>query len=187
MLETVMNKPWEDLLRENLFEPLGMDSAGFGIPATPRHIDQPWGHSLVGNQPSPIPPGPNSDNPPAIGPSATVHCSVADLVRYVAFHLAGDAADTPLLKRSSFTRLHTAVPNNSGYAYGWMVVNRPWAGGDALNHAGSNTSWYSVIWMAPNRKFGVVALCNLATAAGANPGATATDQVVGKMISEFLP
>jgi hypothetical protein len=68
-----------------------------------------------------------------------------------------------------------------------MVVNRPWAGGDALNHAGSNTSWYSVIWMAPNRKFGVVALCNLATAAGANPGATATDQVVGKMISEFLP
>jgi hypothetical protein len=40
--------------------------------------------------------------------------------------------------------------------------------------------------MAPNREFGVIALCNLATSSGPNPGATATDQVAAKMIQAFL-
>lgn len=186
LLETVMNQPWEELLTERLFDRLGMASAGFGVPATPRHINQPWGHQLVNAKPSPIEPGASADNPPAIGPSATVHCSVIDLAKYVAFHLAGQKADTALLKHEVFVKLHTAVPNNAGYAYGWSTADRTWASGTALNHAGSNTQWYSVIWMAPNREFGVVALCNLATSAGANPGVTATDQAVTMVIQQFL-
>ncbi len=186
MLETIAEQAWEDLLNELLFEPLGMTSAGFGVPATPRHINQPLGHQMVSGSASPIEPGAGADNPPAIGPSATVHCSVIDLAKYVAFHLAGHQADTALLKSDSLVKLHTAVLNNANYAYGWNAIDRPWANGKALYHAGSNTQWYSVIWMAPNRKFGIVALCNLATSSGANPGATATDQVAAKMIQQFL-
>ena len=187
MLETVANKAWEDLLTERLFVPLGMTSAGFGVPATPRHIDQPWGHQFAAGKPVAVPPGPNADNPPAIGPSATVHCSVADLARYAAFHVTGHNHGSPLLTQASFLKLHTAYPNNADYAHGWSAVDRPWAdNGKALNHAGSNTMWYSVIWMAPARDFAVISLCNLATASGANPGATATDQIAGKMIQEFL-
>jgi len=188
MLETMMGQPWEDLMREWLFQPLDMTSGGFGVPATPRMTDQPWGHQLATGKPSPIEPGTSADNPPAIGPAGTVHCSVADLAKYVAAHLAGERGDTALLKQSSMLKLHTAVPNNANYAYGWVAVDRPWAGsGKALNHNGSNLQWFSVIWMAPARQFGVVALCNLATSSGANPGSTATDQIAGKMIQEFLP
>lgn len=187
MLETVMDRPWEDLLAERLFRPLGMTSAGFGVPATPRHIDHPWGHQLSGGNPSPMAPGTAADNPPAIGPAGTVHCSVIDLARYVALHLAGHQADTALLKRDTFLKLHTAVPSNANYAYGWLAVDRPWAGGDkALTHSGSNLQWFSVIWMAPGRDFAVIAICNLATPSSPNPAATATDQVAGKMIQEFL-
>lgn len=186
MLETVANRPWEELITAELFVPLAMASAGFGVPATPRHIDQPWGHQWSAGRANPVEPGTQADNPPAIGPAGTVHSSVQDLARYVAFHLAGHRADTPLLTRASFLKLHTAVPNNAGYAYGWNVAARPWAGGDALNHAGSNLQWYSVLWLAPNREFGVVALCNVAASTGTNPGAVATDQIVGKMIQEFL-
>ncbi len=39
-------KSWETLMQERLFNPLGMTSAGFGPPGTPRKVDQPWGHSL---------------------------------------------------------------------------------------------------------------------------------------------
>jgi CubicO group peptidase (beta-lactamase class C family) len=187
MLETTLNKPWEDLMREWLFQPLDMASGGFGVPATPRMTDQPWGHQLATGKPLPIEPGTSADNPPAIGPAGTVHCSVADLAKYVAVHLAGEQGETELLKQSSARKLHSAVPNNSNYAYGWIAVDRPWAGsGKARTHNGSNTRWFSVIWMAPARQFGVVALCNLATSSGANPGATATDQIAGKMIQEFL-
>jgi CubicO group peptidase (beta-lactamase class C family) len=186
MLETVMNRPWEDLLTEHLFRPLAMESGGFGVPATPRHIDQPWGHSWLNNLASPVEPGPTADNPPAIGPAGTVHCSLIDLARYVAFHLAGHASGADGLSQAAFLKLHTAVPGNADYAYGWTVLPRSWALGDALTHAGSNVQWYSVIWMAPNRAFGIVALCNVA-GSGNHPGITATSQIVTRMIQDYPP
>lgn len=186
MLETVAGQPWEELITERLFAPLGMTSAGFGVPATPRHIDQPWGHQRVGANNHPIEPGTNADNPPAIGPAGTVHCSLLDLAKYTAFHLVGHQVDTPLLPNGVMRRLHTAPPDNGNYAYGWLESTRTWANGLTLSHAGSNVQWYSVIWIAPNRDFAVVALSNIAAASGPNPGAVATDQAAAKMIAEFL-
>lgn len=191
MLETVTGKAWEDLLRERLFGPLEMSTAGFGVPATPRHIDHPWGHTLTnpalppgaGNPITPIAPGIGSDNPPAIGPAGTVHCSVIDLAVYAAFHLAAHKADTALLSRASAMKVHTAYPNNGNYAHGWIVANRSWAGGDALTHTGSNNQWYSNVWLAPNREFAVIALCNL----GGDTAFQATDDIAARMIREFLP
>lgn len=186
MLETVMKTAWEDLLTDKLFKPLGMTSAGFGVPATPRHINQPWGHQRVSGSNNPMEPGPNSDNPPAIGPSATVHCSLLDLARFAAVHVAGHKSDTILVSKGAMIKLHTAPANNANYAYGWNETTRPWANGLALTHAGSNVQWYSVIWMAPNREFAVVALSNIAAISGTNPGAVATDQAVALAIQQFL-
>ena len=191
MLETVANKSWEDLLTEKLFKPLGMASAGFGVPATPRHINHPWGHYLpspssppsVGNPAIPVAPGTDADNPPAIGPAGTVNCSVIDLALYAAFHLEVDKADTAILTRASAVKLHTAPPNNAGYAHGWIVTYRPWANGNALTHSGSNNQWYSNLWLAPERGFAVVALCNLA----GDTAFYATEDVAARMIQEFLP
>jgi CubicO group peptidase (beta-lactamase class C family) len=187
MLETVMDMPWEELMRQRLFVPLGMSSAGFGVPATPRYVDQPWGHQLNGGQLLPIEPGTSADNPPAIGPAGTVHCSLIDLARYTALHASGHHRDLGLLPAAALVKLHTAYPNNESYAHGWIETDRPWAApGRAYTHAGSNLQWYSVIWFAPAKEFAVVVLCNLATVSGANPAATATDAAAGKMIQTFL-
>ena len=56
MLETTMGRAWEDLLREYIFHPLGMRSAGFGPPASPCEIDQPWGHTKGTAGIKPVPP-----------------------------------------------------------------------------------------------------------------------------------
>lgn len=187
LLETVMNRPWEDLITEHVFVPLGMSSAGFGVPAAPRYLNQPWGHQWLNGAASPVEPGVNADNPPAIGPAGTVHCSILDLARYTLLHVRGHQMDTPLLPRDAVVRLHTALPNNASYAYGWSEVERSWAApGKAYSHAGSNLQWFSVIWFAPARQFAVVAICNVASGGNPNPGATATDQVAGRMIQEFL-
>ena len=37
---------------------------------------------------------------------------------------------------------------------------RPWAGGDVLTHAGSNTMWYSVVWIAPEKDCAFVVVTN---------------------------
>ncbi len=181
MLERLAGRPWEALMAEMLFQPLEMKSAGFGAPATPEKVDQPWGHTFSGKMPKPVPPGPGADNPAAIGPAGTVHCSVTDLVRYGAFHAAGENADNELLKTASFKKLHTPLAGQD-YALGWSVVKRGWAGGVALNHSGSNTMFFANLWVAPKRDFAVVAATNIA----GEKVFGATDDVVGKLIGEFL-
>ena len=162
MLERVSGTPWEEMMRKMLFEPLGMETAGFGAPGTREARDQPWGHSGSSRNPEPVPPGPDADNPPAIGPAGIVHCSIADLARYAAFHAAEGKISPPSLQPSTFAKLHTRVPNED-YAMGWVVQQRQWAGGDVLMHTGSNTMWYCVIWVAPARNSAFVAATNIAT------------------------
>src|SRR5207248_4773548 len=75
MAEKVTGKTWEKLIQEQLFQPLGMTSAGFGPPGAKDNLDQPRGHGVMGH---PIEPSPGADNPPAMRPAATAHCSIED-------------------------------------------------------------------------------------------------------------
>ncbi len=186
MLEETMNQSWEELITERLFHPLRMDTAGFGAPASEGNADAPWGHVWKSGKLQSIPPGLQADNPWAISPAGKVHCSVLDLARYAQFHLAGDQGDTPWLKQEAIIKLHTPIPGQE-YAFGWNVVSRSWAGGTALQHTGSNTQWYSNLWLAPRRQFAVIALTNVGDANGGNEAFKTTDDIVAKMVQEFLP
>jgi CubicO group peptidase (beta-lactamase class C family) len=191
ILETVAGKPWEELTQERIFKPLGMTTAGFGVPATPRHIDHPWGHTLPnaaaisgpGNLPRPSEPGTSADNPPAVGPGGTMHCSPIDFGKYLAFHIEAHLGRSKLLSRESALKLHTAYENNSNYAHGWIALDRAWGGGEQVwTHTGSNTQWFSTTWVAPGREFAVLAACNMA----GTSASTATSDIVTRMIQEFL-
>jgi hypothetical protein len=83
-----------------------------------------------------------------------------------------------LLERATFKKLHTP-PRGGDYAGGWIVVERGWAGGRALNHDGSNTMWYASTWLAPARDFATVAVTNL----GGGPTAEACDEIHQGLIS----
>ncbi|MDQ3621558.1 MAG: beta-lactamase family protein [Verrucomicrobiota bacterium] len=180
MLEQLGGKPWEELMRTLLFEPLGMKSAGFGAPGSKARVDHPWGHSAKGSDPQA--PGPKADNPPAIGPAGTVHCSIEDFARYAALHARGEKEGGLGLPAAAFEKLHTPHPNGE-YAFGWGAVKRGWAGGFALTHAGSNTLWFAVVWVAPEKNAAFVAATNIA-------GESATrgcDDAVAALIRQHLP
>jgi CubicO group peptidase (beta-lactamase class C family) len=180
MAERVTGEAWEDLITERLFAPLGMDSAGFGAPGTAELVDEPWGHSGSGY--TPVPPGRFADNPPVYGPAGTVHCSLSDFAVHGALHVRGDRGEKGLLLTpDSFRILHTDW-YNQGYALGWAVTNRSWAGGRVLTHNGSNTYWYHDTWLAPARD----AVLITATNCGYN-GFEACDAVLGPIIRRYLP
>lgn len=179
MLERVTRKSWEELMRTMLFASCSMPTAGFGVPAAIGSVDQPWGHA--GEEMTPVEPGPLADNPPAIGPAATVHATLAEFARFAALHALGDRVGTLFLKREGFRKLHTAQPGQD-YALGWIVTPRAWAGGDALTHAGSNTTFYIVVWVAPAKDAVFVAATNCATA-GARKAA---DEAVSLLIGQSL-
>ena len=179
MMETITGKSYEELLKEMLFEPLSMDSAGFRAPATNGKIDQPYGHSVKRNKIVPVEPEPRGDNPAALAPAGAVHCSIADFAKYARFHLGG--GEEKALSEETMRTLHTPLEGNE-YAMGWIVTKRTWAGGRALTHAGSNTMFYAVIWVAPERGFAAVAMCNY----GGEEGFQKCDEAIGHLIKKHL-
>jgi CubicO group peptidase (beta-lactamase class C family) len=176
MAEVLTKKAWEDLTREELFEPLGMTSAGFGAPGRAGGLDEPCGHGMRDG--APVDPGPNADNPPAIAPAGTVHATLSDWAKYAAAHLRGAKGRTDYLKAETFARLQ-AKPAVGHYAFGWDNLERPWANGHALHHNGSNTMWYCVIWLAPRRDCAFMSVCN----AGGDAAARATDAAIGALMA----
>jgi CubicO group peptidase (beta-lactamase class C family) len=179
MIERRASQAWENLVKEKVFKPLRLMSAGFGAPAkNPQALDQPWGHTAGGQ---PITPGPQADNVPAIGPAGTVHMTLGDLARYGQWHLREEGPlDPPLIKPQTLRRLHgTGEPD--GYQLGWQRVTRSWAGSQAIYHNGSNTMFYAVLWLAPQRDFGVAVAANQ----GGSEAEEACDAVAGKMVARF--
>jgi len=179
MLETCTKRDWESLITETLFKPLGMVSAGFGAPGTAKIIDQPYGHARRNGKLSAIEPGPFADNPAAIGPAGTVHCSIEDLLKFATSH-AGAGAGAPV-GDNILQRLHRRY-GASEYSAGWNVVQRDWGGGYVLSHDGSNTYWFASMWIAPFRNAAFVAACN----APAPAGQQACHQAINQMIERQM-
>lgn len=178
MLERVAGKSWEELVREEIFKPRGLSSAGFGPPTTSRSkLDEPWGHTWRDDLAEPARP---HDNPVAIAPGGAVHMSILDMARYVAFHLAGARGETGDLDLSALYE----PAEGEDYALGWVVTKRKWAGGKTLTHTGSNTMFFTVIWMAPAK--------NMAWIVSTNVGdredhvAKECDKVVAELIKKFV-
>ncbi len=181
LLEKQTATPWETLLEQRLWTPLGITSGGFGMAATPGKEDQPWGHDGQGQ---PIPPGPGDDNPRGLGPAGTVHLSLADYVKYAQWHLTCGRSHPGLLPAAAFLKMHTAQAPPLGdtpmYEAGWMIVPRPWAGGMALTHTGTNNMNYAVVWLAPARHGGMV----LVTNQGGEPAGQSLDKIAGAILDK---
>lgn len=179
VIESITGKSWEDVMRTRLFRPLGMEESGFGPAGKPHDIDQPWPHSGDGR---PLrDKGPHADNAPSLGPAGRVHCTLADYARFAALHLGASGDGRPLVGAETLTILHTP-PSGGDYAGGWVIAERDWGGGRVLNHAGSNTVNHFVAWLAPARRFGVMACCNQA----GRSAESACDRVCNLLISKKL-
>ncbi len=141
MAEKVTGSSWEILMKKRLFEPLGMTTAGYGAPGTPKQIDQPWGHKKTWYWYKWI--ADQSDNPEALAPAGMVHCSIEDWARFISLQLTDE---NPVLERQYLNKL---IEPDGYYAGGWAVVEQPWANEVILVHNGSNGIWYAEVVVAP--------------------------------------
>lgn len=157
--ESLADEPWETLMRKRIFEPLDMSTAGIGPVGSINEMDQPWPHLRLGALRLPVGTGPWSDNPLLAAPAGIAHCSMRDWGKFLSAHLRGEQGSPGILQPDTFRKIHQAPFGD--YAYGWKSVERPWAHGAALMHAGSNTLNMAVAWLAPKRDFGVMAATNV--------------------------
>lgn len=153
MLENVLDKSWEDIVEAEVFEPLSLESAGFGPAGNADEIDQPFGHrrKIFGKGSVAMKPGESgSDNPAVMRSAGGVHMSLEDLTDYATAHISGKAPDGSVyLTEDSLTLLHT--PHLDRYAMGWVIFSsetRP----TTIWHNGSNTLNYAELWIIPETR-----------------------------------
>jgi len=182
IIEEKFDKPWEEVMVQEIFEPLGMTSAGFGPPGAVGEATEPMGHvkrdewqvlELVEGERLP-------DNPASYGPAGTVHASILDWAKFVSDFEQGLEGEGKLLKQETYEAI-ASDNDGDGYALGWGSLEREWGGGTVLSHAGSNTYWYAVAWVAPETDFIAVAASNMPP----DVASGACDMAIGLMVQEF--
>ena len=155
-LEQVAGKALAELMRDELFGPLGMSTAGFGCQADveAEPPDQPWPHRWRQGVYEPVGGrgGQSGDLPSWRWGAGGAHCSLRDWGRFAQLHLDGfNGRRTPILPAAAFRKLHEAPPHDRYTCGGWVRLERGWAGGLVLHHGGSNTLNYCAAWLAPLR------------------------------------
>lgn len=177
--EKITGKTYQELLHEKILKPLNITSAGYGAMGESGKISQPYQHDVVNGKPFPVEPSPMADNPPVLTPAGRLHLSLEDWAKFIMVHL--DPKSQKLLKPETIAKLQ-APPRMNEYAMGWIAVERQWADGVALTHAGSNTINFAVAWLAPKKNFAVLVVTNI----GGDKAPQACDEVVSYVIQTHL-
>lgn len=161
MLETRAREPYESLLRKHVLGPLQMQSANFHSREFAKRMKPPlmWGHQANGAPINPRSQG--AENPTVYAASGTIHLSIEDYAKYARWHLAG--TPSPVLQtKAAFDHLHKplveAAELGGSYACGWICAPTPI--GPGLNHGGSNTNSFALIWVVPESDFAAVVCTN---------------------------
>ena len=185
MLEAVTGQPWEELMQQHLFTPLGMTSTGFGPPGTVGESpDEPRGHRSVDGKLGPLQPDQKADNHPAVGPAGIVHTTLSDLAKFTAAHLAGLRGEGGLVTAETFKKLHTPAAGTR-YALGWNIRTHSHSGGHVLYHHGTNRFWYATVWLAPERDFAILIVTNAGDAVGQKGADVAIQAVTDRCNAAF--
>ena len=170
------DRPFMDLVRETVFEPLEMETAGF----RPTHIIAPHlATGYVNRRDGTIDPDLPAREHGGRGykvPNGAVYASVYDLAKFVAAMtgartLLSDATRTEML------RIQTSASDTSGYGLGFFVVLDD-AGRRIAGHGGSVAGYNATIQFDPDARVGVILLRNY------NRGRTNLGQIARQMVAE---
>ena len=107
MLERTEAATWEELVVARLFEPLGLETAGFGPQSSVGRVDAPLGNLvLTDGTLKAILAGPNADNPLIHGPAGTVHCSILDFAVWAGWNAGEGWRGPALVSPETLRKLH---------------------------------------------------------------------------------
>ena len=153
VLERVEGKPFSDVARESLLEPLGMERSTFDRAAIRSSGNRAIGHVYP------------FASPPLYEPMTAaggLYTSARDLARYLRFQLNDGSIDgRTVLPGKWLDEMRTVPPPRAGSPAGYAlgVVRHRWENWpDLLEHGGSGYGFLADLWWAPEVGLGIAVL-----------------------------
>lgn len=169
LIGKISGQTWEDFVRQNIFQPLQMNSSNFSVLDSQKSSDfaQPYQKDEHTGVVSQIPFHPLSP----VGPAGSINSNVEDMARYAIFQLGkGKVGERQIVSENNLGLNHTPqVPMPAGlpskelgprsYAMGWVIAS--YRGHPLWWHNGGIGGFYALLALLPDENFGVVILTNL--------------------------
>lgn len=148
--EKATGKTYESLMKDEVFKPLAMTSAGFGLTPADGNVGHIDGRVAI----------PRDANPEFFAPAGNIYLSLDDWARFCIDQLKGAAGQGALLKPQTYSLMQTAQ-SGSPVSMGWFIRDSM-AGlsGPVLFHEGSDGTWFAVVALFPASGSGVLAVAN---------------------------
>lgn len=179
--ERALKRPFEELMREFVFDPIGLKSASVG------NRESEEGRA-VGHLRSPLGLVANDLTDPLglfLSPAGNMWCSLEDLAKFGRAHLEGLKGRVSFLKPETFKMLHTGVPEGPGgrdYACGWVIGPLPGTE-PAHGHNGSNGTMIAELYLFPKSETVIAAIANRGGEAQPSPPL----QIVSALAQRYAP
>lgn len=157
---------WEDLVQRRVLDPLKLTRTGFKVSATTPDLAR--GH--MGTRVLQA-----YDEQNVLGPAGEMFGSARDLLTFLHMHLEGGRGVlrpetvgrilTPIMAtQPEFSEMAPIFPqSNFGYALGWGCYT--YNGYQVFEKGGARAGFRTLTLLVPQKKMGVVILCNLSTTA----------------------
>jgi CubicO group peptidase (beta-lactamase class C family) len=157
----VAGKPYTVLMKERLFDPLGMKTATFE-PTVAMTYPLAVGHQIKDGKATVVRPLPHDAR---LYPAGTTYVSINDLARFATAFLNGgviegkQAISPQVIDEMSKQRKAVEVDNATGYGYG-LFTDNSFELLKSVWHDGSMTGYTASMLLFPDYKIGIVILCN---------------------------
>ena len=151
---------WDDVVRAEIFEPLGMTSSSFTADAIETAADTTAGYRWTAEGTVEVPFTPIF--PYGFGAAGSINSTVEDLAHWVRLHLAdGSFEGDQIVSAANLAVTKTprvGMSDTFAYAMGWVVQSTP--NGRIVWHNGGTTAYGAFIGTAPDKDVGVIVLTN---------------------------
>lgn len=170
IVEHITGKSYEALMQREIFEPLHMTAARFGLP--------PENHGHLSGRIATA----EDEIIPMFDPAGGVSASLADWAKFCVDQIDGSKGRGRLLSAAGYRLLQSPDPKTgSGLAWGVdeTFMDRQ---GPMLSHTGSDGAWYSMVVLFPASGSGLLINAN----AGSDMGGEKADKAVLKALLPSL-
>jgi CubicO group peptidase (beta-lactamase class C family) len=167
----VEHKPWDDIVRDRIFVPLGMKSTNTSVRLLSSLPNVATPHARVDGTVRPV----SYTNVDNIAAAGAINSNIDDMVKWVRFQLdSGVVGGIHLVSRRNFAETHTPqtvmridsayhafnpFTHLRSYAFGWNVLD--YRGREMLSHAGNLSGMNAMVGLLPEERLGIVVLTNL--------------------------